>query len=198
MLKSDVVSTHFISVKRHGRGVDYGFEWYMAYLNVIHLLQATISFILCFATATASQANASYQWIDCATNQAVAGATSRSFTTANTGSYKVVISLNGCSDTSDCINLMPTGIKEIDWSKTISISPNPASDLVTISFHSLNATHAHIDILDVEGRIVFQSDEKVSSGKCETTIDLRNVTKGIYIIRVNAGDNVGVRKLVIQ
>jgi len=150
------------------------------------------------ATLTAAQANASYQWIDCATNQAIAGATGQSYTNTAGGSYKVAISLNGCSDTSNCMGVVPTGIREMDWSDAISIFPNPASDRVIVSFRSLNATHIHIDIVDMEGRIVLQSDETVSSAKHETTLDTRNVAKGIYFIRLNAGNAFGVKKLVIQ
>lgn len=150
------------------------------------------------ATLTAAQTNASYQWIDCATNQAIAGATGQSYTNTNGGSFKVVVSLNGCSDTSNCMGVVPTGIKDIDWAKNISIFPNPANNIITISFPTLNATHLNIDIVDMEGRIVFQWGKEVSSAKHETTLDLTKVAKGIYFIRFNAGNGFGVKKLVIQ
>lgn len=44
-------------------------------------------------TLTAVEAGASYQWINCATNQPIAGATGQSFTPVSSGSYAVQITL---------------------------------------------------------------------------------------------------------
>lgn len=151
------------------------------------------------ATATASQTNANYQWINCTTGQAMIGATSQSFTATTTGgSYKVAVSLNGCSDTSNCINLAPTGINEMDRSNAISISPNPAKDIVTISFDGLNTDHLSISIVDVRGRVVFRSKETVSSANYKKTLDLHKIAKGFYLVKFNAGNELGVKKMVVQ
>ena len=150
------------------------------------------------ATATVSQANANYQWINCTTGQAVPGATSQSFTTTTGGSYKVVVSQNDCSDTSDCVNLTPTGIKETEWSNAISISPNPAKEIITVLFSGLEPGNLSISIVDVQGRVVFHSEDLVTSAKYKTTIDLHNVSKGFYLVKFNIGNEFGVKKLVVQ
>ncbi|MCS7227221.1 MAG: T9SS type A sorting domain-containing protein, partial [Gloeomargarita sp. SKYB31] len=48
------------------------------------------------------QSGATYQWINCATGQPVAGATGHSFTPTVSGSYAVVITLDGCTAQSPC------------------------------------------------------------------------------------------------
>ncbi len=65
---------------------------------------------------TANAVNASYQWIDCSTKQAVSGATAKTFSPSIEGSYAVVITENGCSDTSLCY----TFCNVIDTSVTVS------------------------------------------------------------------------------
>jgi FG-GAP repeat len=52
-------------------------------------------------TLTANAKNASYQWIDCATNQPI-NVTTRSLIATVKGSYKVSIDENGCTGTSSC------------------------------------------------------------------------------------------------
>lgn len=53
-------------------------------------------------TLTASETGATYQWINCATNQPISGATAASYTATASGSYKVIITKNSCVDTSIC------------------------------------------------------------------------------------------------
>lgn len=149
-------------------------------------------------TATASQAGANYQWIDCATNQAIASATNQSFTATTAGSYKVALSLNGCSDTSDCINLTPANIKETDWEKTISIFPSPAEDMVTILFNNLILGNLNITIVDLQGRVVFHSAEKVATVNHKINIDLSKLARGSYIIKIRNEDELGIKKLILR
>jgi hypothetical protein len=53
-------------------------------------------------TLTATETGATYQWINCATNQPISGATAASYTATTSGNYKVAITKNGCVDTSIC------------------------------------------------------------------------------------------------
>ena len=71
------------------------------------------------ATLNANMTGADYQWLDCDNNLAViAGETSQSFTPSVTGNYAVVVTLNGCSDTSACFLVDYTGIEIITESIT--------------------------------------------------------------------------------
>lgn len=149
-------------------------------------------------TATASQAGASYQWINCTTNQAIAGATNQSFTATTAGSYKVAIFLNGCSDTSDCINLTPTNIKETDWENNISIFPSPAEDRVTILFNNLTPGTLDIAIVDLKGRVVFHSEEKVATVNHKVNIEVSKLARGSYIIKFRNKEESGAKKLILR
>ncbi len=55
---------------------------------------------------TASATNAIYQWINCTTNLPIANANMQSYTPTVSGSYKVIITQNGCIDTSACTNVI--------------------------------------------------------------------------------------------
>lgn len=53
-------------------------------------------------TLTSNETGASYQWINCATNLIIPGATMASYTPISSGTFKVVILKNNCTDTSVC------------------------------------------------------------------------------------------------
>ncbi|MDP4828468.1 MAG: SBBP repeat-containing protein, partial [Flavobacteriales bacterium] len=82
-------------------------------------------------TLTSSQGSATWQWIDCNNNDApVQGATGQSFTPLLTGSYAVVVTKNGCAETSACIEVVVTDVEEVDAQGVVAIHPNPAHDLL--------------------------------------------------------------------
>ena len=67
------------------------------------------------ATLTATQTVAAYQWVDCDNDFAiVTGEINQSFTPISTGNYAVIVTVNGCSDTSDCRLVDYTGIGELN------------------------------------------------------------------------------------
>lgn len=53
-------------------------------------------------TLTANSSNSTYQWLDCENNYVINNETNQSFYTNVIGYYSVVISKNGCIDTSSC------------------------------------------------------------------------------------------------
>jgi gliding motility-associated-like protein len=62
-------------------------------------------------TVTVAQLNASYQWINCTTGNAIAGANNQSFTATENGNYAVMITLNECCHaTSNCIAIKNIGV----------------------------------------------------------------------------------------
>jgi len=91
----------------------------------------TIAFVVNDTTIMASQDSAVYQWIDCATGVAIAGATNRSFIAQANGSYRAVITYNGCTDTTNCLAITKIGLDEYTTSLT-TLYPNPATDHIIL------------------------------------------------------------------
>ena len=80
-------------------------------------------------TITANDISAiGYQWIDCDNaNAIIVGEINQSFTATTNGNYAVVVFGSFCSDTSACVNIVSTGIDEID-NIQINLYPNPSND----------------------------------------------------------------------
>ena len=133
-------------------------------------------------TLTAAETGATYQWVDCdSSNTAIAGATSQSFvaTKIGTGHYAVVISKNGCTDTSVCTAVTVSGISETS-NKRFTVYPNPSSAQVTVSGIS-KFNHAGIRLTDMTGKLLF-----VENNICgvDFKLNISEYSSGIYMLEV--------------
>jgi hypothetical protein len=133
-------------------------------------------------TATAS-AGSTYQWIDCATNTAIAGATTQTYAPVLTGSYSVIVTnASGCADTSSCITIEVIGLDETKES-LVQVQPNPSTGLFNILFgENANGT---VVITDATGRII---GTEVVNGS-NKAIDLTTAVTGIYYFTIQT-DNI--------
>lgn len=123
---------------------------------------------------TASPSGLNYQWIDCNNgNVPIAGATNAVFAPGANGSYAVVVSDNGCSDTSACVNFTLVGI-EAESVSQIQVYPNPTDGKVLIRSE---VKIARVDVWDASGRLLESSDSNF--------VDLSGYAKGIYFLRIH-------------
>ncbi len=131
------------------------------------------------ATLTSNQAGgASYQWIDCANNTPVNGATAQSFLPSVNGNYAVVVTTpGGCSDTSACQQIASVGINEVAAEGFRSF-PNPATDQLNIA----TERPINLGIYDAQGEL--QSTHFAAG---TLTIDISGLSEGVYFLRTDDG-----------
>jgi hypothetical protein len=142
-------------------------------------------------TITADSVAVIYKWLACSNNNAViAGATGQSYTAASNGSYAVVlITKDGCMDTSICVPIIVTGISEAERN-IVRLYPNPGNGLYTL----LLPEQAQIKIVSLTGAVVF--DQRLSKG--DHALDLLNITNGVYLVQIYTNETVSVLKLIKQ
>ncbi len=85
------------------------------------------------------------------------------------------------------------GINEIKTIEDISIFPNPASNLITISLPATNIKSCSINLYDMLGEKMLPSYSTYST---QTTIDLSSIPQGIYFLEVMMDNEKVVRKVV--
>ena len=151
------------------------------------------------ATLTADAAGATYQWVDCDNNFAViAGETNQSFTpTATTGNYAVIVTENGCTDTSACFLVDYTGISDVTIG-TISIYPNPTDGQFNIELNGLPSSDTEIQITDVRGRLVFKTVLEGISESQIVSVDISNEESGVYFIKVLQENGVILSQRIVK
>lgn len=140
-------------------------------------------------TATAS-AGSSYQWIDCATNTAISGATQQTFAPDVTGQYSVVVTnASGCSDTSSCITVNAAKINELS-NLNIQVNPNPSTGMFNLTVNS--SVNGQITISDATGRVI----GKQTINGVSSVIDLTNSVTGIYYFTIQIGESEKVVRVI--
>ena len=140
---------------------------------------------------TSNADGVTYQWIDCNGNVPISGAQGQSYQPLATGSFAVIVTLNGCSDTSTCSNIKITGINQISYN-SIQLYPNPTEDLLTIDFGPISNS-LQLELTDVSGRLVLEPIEVTSN---IVTLNLVDLSKGVYLLRVTNKAQSNIFKII--
>lgn len=121
----------------------------------------------------------------------ITGATNQSYIATENGNYSVeVTNSNNCKSISEQFNYGLTEINENYFNTNISVYPNPSSGLVYLDIDGTSITE--IKVLNLMGKIIYKSDEKVSS------IDLFEKPKGIYLLLLTYNGQSFTKKIIIQ
>ncbi|MES2592772.1 MAG: T9SS type A sorting domain-containing protein [Bacteroidota bacterium] len=140
-----------------------------------------------------------YQWV---LNDSALVATTQNFTVTQNGSYTLVVSYgSGCTDTSLAYNFNNIGIVESALINSVKVSPNPATNSVTIAFNFGIASQQTI-LVDIKNELG-QSVKKVNvnqlaNGKNEMLVDIADLPKGIYFIQIQGENSIINKKLIKQ
>jgi hypothetical protein len=149
----------------------------------------TASIVATPDSLTAMPAGASYQWLK--SGVALSGATSQVYYPTQSGSYQVIVTEGGCSDTATAVNFAykPNGINNIS-DASVTIWPNPFNDHIEISLGDMSS--ASVDIYSILGT-------KVISGTYHNhaSIDMTTTSSGLYIIHVR-NEKVDITRMITK
>jgi len=91
--------------------------------------------------------------------------------------------------------LIVTAIEEhIDIAVNVKVYPNPASDVVNISFDEPVEGDISITVLDSQGKLV--KKDMIEAAMTEKQINLQEIPAGVYYLRLTKGKLVNVYKVV--
>jgi hypothetical protein len=131
--------------------------------------------------------------------------------TTNPRLYQIMLTLSAANKTKNIQSVMVTkttssgvlnimaistkniaaGIHDEALEKAIEIYPNPNSGLFKISVPASTYT---LELTDLTGKII----EKRTVSSEETNLDLPEVAKGIYTLKIETGNKIAFRKIVID
>ena len=98
-------------------------------------------------------------------------------TATTTGNYALIITENGCTDTSKCVSVFGLNIPNIQTDEVVHVYPNPSNGLFTIS--SAINNQAVVEIRSLEGKIL---QNRIVSNK-DFVIDLNPYSCLLYTSR---------------
>jgi spore germination protein YaaH len=134
-------------------------------------------------------------------------ATKTGLSLVNNQKYFIMVkAMNGAGLMSDStvsdgvIYLMPTGIEQQNVLNELSIYPNPASEKVTISMVSSSNEKVKYTLFETQGKLIEEKMLQIHPGinTLKINLDELQLSKGIYFIKLVAGENTLTKKLIIE
>lgn len=151
-------------------------------------------------TLTVTVANgSSYQWQ--LSQQNVTGATQQSFTPTVSGMYRVrVTNTTGCSAFSNEVEVKvgTSSVANEGEQVGLNLRPNPVVNTVTVNFSCECNEPVRIEIMNLIGVQVAMIDGGFASGTYERNIDLSQLASGTYVMRIQVGNDVFMKRFVVQ
>ena len=132
-------------------------------------------------TLTVQNLNVGCQWVDCNNNFApIPNETNPYFTPSINGSYAVIVSSNGCVDTSNCFTFNGVGFTEYSTQNIIQLYPNPTSNSITVSSTEY-LQDATINVYDITGKLLQELPHQYGH---KFNFDLSPYANGLYDIEI--------------
>src|SRR5258706_13105882 len=94
---------------------------------------------------------------------------------------------------------IPTKIKNPNVLKSWSVFPNPTSGNSFINYTLSTPTTVSIALYDVLGNKLQQLvNDDQEQGEHNATMDLHNLTNGVYVLQIRAGEQIAEQKVVVM
>ncbi len=143
-------------------------------------------------TLSASLVGGIYQWYDCVLQSIIPGETKQSYTPANDGRYAVIITENGCTDTSECYAIENISTTDILFGSMMTIYPNPVHSLLHLDF-GMEFDEVLIRIVNSIGQEVARDSY---THRQIVSLNLEDFSEGTYFIHVSANEQEGVLMII--
>ncbi len=112
---------------------------------------------------------------------------------AITVTYSFTDNLNCTATATSVINVVDcAGIQEAENAELISVYPNPSNGLLNIDGKGLMINR--VEVLSITGQLVFSVDVNHSAAQ----LNLSELSKGVYVLRVNHENGSIVRRIVLK
>ncbi len=142
-------------------------------------------------TANASGTGFSYLWYDCDSGTLVPFESDQTFSPTLSGNYALIVTENGCTDTSACYPVLGAGWEELN-EQLLSVFPNPTEG--TIDLVMTGSDILEIKVYSAPGKLVYS----MRPVDLATKVDLGFAESGAYLVEVVTVKGVIRKTVVVQ
>jgi hypothetical protein len=129
-------------------------------------------------TSSASSGN---QWY--LNGSPISGETFQTYTVTQSGFYSVwVTSVIGCQSSSSPKQVTITGLENNTIASSISLSPNPAKDVLFINGNEKDNKKANYSIYSIKGQLIKSGELFLNNNE---SISISDLSAGVYEIKVS-------------
>jgi len=126
------------------------------------------------------------QWVDCATDLDIPGATNQTYTPAVPGDYKVVVTSGGCTATSACTTVLK--VNQFD-SKSFTYYPNPVNSDLNLSY---SKEITSVKVVNILGQVMSSQSVNATTAK----VEMSSFPAGLYLVEVKSNDEAKTIKVM--
>lgn len=146
--------------------------------------------------ASGSTNAASYSWDFGDGNNGTGVNATNTYTSG--GSFSITLTVtNACGSDDTTITVNDINLIENALARSLTVYPNPAQDLVSISFDNASTNDGVvIRILDLSGKEVRVFESSADNAVFEQTIDIGKLAKGVYMLEISNGSLIANKRLV--
>jgi len=102
-----------------------------------------------------------------------------------------------CGTTSDEYSFITVvGINELNFASTVSVYPNPVSDILTIEINANITAGSVISIISMQGQVIYSETVKDNVSEYRTEIDVDNFARGMYLLKLE-DENASIQQRII-
>jgi PKD repeat protein len=91
-----------------------------------------------------------------------------------------------------------TGIGDESGEMAVAVYPNPTDGLVNLELGNLPENQVAVSVINAKGQTVRSIDRQIGGQNRNYQLDLSNEAKGLYKVKVRAGDEVVTESVVVQ
>jgi N-acetyl-anhydromuramyl-L-alanine amidase AmpD len=97
------------------------------------------------------------------------------------------------------VQLSGVGVNELTSGNTISVSPNPLTNISTIIFELKENSKIDISLIDVLGKaVVLYHNDNAASGKYSIAMNSANLSSGIYFVKMVTAADTKTLKVIVK
>ena len=90
------------------------------------------------------------------------------------------------------------GVKDINPYENISVFPNPSNGLLNVSFDVEKAGNLEVKLMNMNGQLIRSEKVNETTGHFQTSFNLHNEAKGVYLLRIISTKGTVNKKIVLR
>lgn len=89
-----------------------------------------------------------------------------------------------------------TSIQNVQSNNSIRLFPNLVNDQIQLDFQTLKAQNFQIEIINVEGIIVWSKSYRILAGSNQIPIDVNILAQGLYYLRLRSEEGLQIKRFI--